>query len=135
MLGILILYTPGKLERLTQQAWDDSGKLGFPIYLYHQQILEPHWLGVSLADSLTGVSEEVTQQDLPTTQQADASVTKSSDPCRTPLPGIEEEPSTALQPKTLLKCCSCARTVSEAYGLPMGKGEVSIEASQVEEYC
>ena len=28
------LYTPGKLDRLTAQAWDNLAKAGFPIYLY-----------------------------------------------------------------------------------------------------
>ena len=30
----IILYTPGKLERLTAQDWDKLAKAGFPIYLY-----------------------------------------------------------------------------------------------------
>ena len=30
----ITLYTPGKLERLTAQAWDILAKVGFPIYLY-----------------------------------------------------------------------------------------------------
>ena len=28
------LYTPGKLERLTAQDWDNLANAGFPIYLY-----------------------------------------------------------------------------------------------------
>ena len=30
----ITLYTPGKLERLTAQDWDNLAKAGFPIYLY-----------------------------------------------------------------------------------------------------
>ena len=30
----IILYTPGKLERLTANDWDALAKEGFPIYLY-----------------------------------------------------------------------------------------------------
>ena len=28
------LYTPGKLDRLTAQDWDNLAKTGFPVYLY-----------------------------------------------------------------------------------------------------
>ena len=30
----ITLYTPGKLDRLTAQDWDNLAKAGFPIYLY-----------------------------------------------------------------------------------------------------
>ena len=30
----ITLYTPGKLDRLTAQDWDNLAKTGFPIYLY-----------------------------------------------------------------------------------------------------
>ena len=30
----ITLYTPGKLDRLTAQDWDNLAKCGFPIYLY-----------------------------------------------------------------------------------------------------
>ena len=30
----ITLYTPGKLDRLTAQDWDNLAKNGFPIYLY-----------------------------------------------------------------------------------------------------
>ena len=30
----ITLYTPGKLDRLTVQDWDNLARAGFPIYLY-----------------------------------------------------------------------------------------------------
>ena len=30
----ITLYTPGKLDRLTAQDWDNLARCGFPIYLY-----------------------------------------------------------------------------------------------------
>ena len=126
------LYTPGKLDRLTAQDWDNLAKAGFPIYLYEPLPAKMGRLTTpSHVMSLTPESEH-TQETL-ASGRADQSH-RSHDALighflendehlwtDIPVPSIADPNDTnLLGPKTLLECCQCAQEFLDEYDLNDG---------------
>ena len=131
----ITLYTPGKVDRLTAQDWDNLAKAGFPIYLCEPLLAKMRRLTTpSHVMSLTPESEQI--QDTLATGRADQSRTqhRSYDALIShllendkhlwtdiPVPSIADPNDTnVFGPKTLLECCQCAQELLDEYDLNDG---------------
>ena len=131
----ITLYTPGNLDRLTAQDWDNLAKAGFPIYLYEPLPAKMRRLTTpSHVMSLTPESAQ-TQETLGN-GRAEQSKTRrrSHDALISHLIGNDEhlwadipvpsigDPNDAnlLKPKTLLECCQDAQEFMNEYDLNDG---------------
>ena len=129
------LQTPGKLDRLTAQDWDNLAKTGFPIYLYEPLPAKMRRLTTpSHVMSLTPGAEKV--QETLASGRADQSQTyhRSYDALIShflqndehlwtdiPVPSVADPNETNLfGPKTLLECCQYAQEFLDEYDLNDG---------------
>ena len=131
----ITLYTPGKLDRLTAQDWDNLAKCGFPIYLY-----EP--LPVKMR-RLTAPSHVMNLNSEPErTQEHDGSWKLARELYHhrshvallshhldnnehlwddLPVPSVADPTDANLvRPKTLLDCCKDAQEFMDEYDLDDG---------------
>ena len=131
----ITLYTPGKLDRLTAQDWDNLARAGFPIYLYEPLPAKMRRLTTpSHVMSLTPESERVQETlangraDQPHYHHRsyDALISHLLENDEhlwdnLPVPSVADPNDTnLLRPKTLLDCCQCAQEFLDEYDLNDG---------------
>ena len=120
----ITLYTPGKLERLTAQDWDNLAKAGFPIYLYEplpakmRRLTTPSHV-MSLAPECQRVQETLANgraeqlQSRHRSHDALISHLLENDEhlwTNIPVPSVADpNDANLLRPKTFLDCCQCAQ--------------------------
>ena len=131
------LYTPGKLERLTAQDWDNLAKAGFPIYLYEplparmRRLATPtHVMKLTSEAKKTqyGTDSRIEAKKQSYHRSEDALIDhflKSEDPLweDIPLPSpsvADPQEENLLRPKTLLEHCKDAREFMDEFDLNDG---------------
>ena len=131
----ITLYTPGKLDRLTAQDWDNLAKCGFPIYLYEPLPAKMRRLTTpSHVMNLTSEPEK-TQDNDGSRQVARKQFHHRSHEAllshhlanvehlwdNLPVPSVADATDTNLaRPKTLLDCCKDAQEFMDEYDLNDG---------------
>ena len=131
----ITLYTPGKLERLTAQDWDNLAKAGFPIYLYEplparmRRLATPtHVMKLTSEAKKTqyGTNSRIEAKKQSYHRSEDALIDhflKSEDPLweDIPLPSVADpEEENLLKPKSLLEHCKDAREFMDEFDLNDG---------------
>ena len=120
----ITLYTPGKLDRLTAQDWDNLAKCGFPIYLYEP--LPAKMRRLTTPSHVVNLSSEPER-----TQEHDGSRELARELYHHRshvallshhLDNNEHYPTDAnlVKPKTLLDCCKDAQEFMDEYALNDG---------------
>ena len=131
----ITLYTPGKLDRLTAQNWDNLAKKGFPIYLYEplpakmRRLTTPsHVMNLNSEPESTQEHEGSRQlaRELYQHRSHLALLSHQLDNNEhlwddLPVPSVADPADTHLvKPKTLLDCCKDAQEFMDEYDLDDG---------------
>ena len=131
----ITLYTPGKLDRLTAQDWDNLAKKGFPIYLYEPLPAKMRRLTTPSHVMNLNSEPERTQEHEGSRQLARELYQHRSHLALLghhldnnehlwddlPVPSLADPTDTNLvKPKTLLDCCKDAQEFMDEYDLDDG---------------
>ena len=131
----ITLYTPGKLDRLTAQDWDNLAKCGFPIYLYEplpakmRRLTTPsHVMNLSSEPERTqehdGSRQVAREQFHHRSHEALLSHYLANTEhlwSDLPVPSVADPTDANLvKPKTLLDCCKDAQEFMDEYDLNDG---------------
>ena len=142
----ITLYTPGKLERLTAQDWDNLAKAGFPIYLYEplparmRRLATPtHVMKLTSEAKKTqfGKDSRIEAKKQSYHRSEDALIDhflKNEDPLweDIPLPSVADpQEENLLRPKSLLEHCTNAREFMDEFDLNDGLDNHAIELMRV----
>ena len=142
----ITLYTPGKLERLTAQDWDNLAKAGFPIYLYEplparmRRLATPtHVMKLTSEAKKTqfGKDSRIEAKKQSYHRSEDALIDhflKNEDPFweDIPLPSVADpQEENLLRPKSLLEHCMNAREFMDEFDLNDGLDNHAIALMRV----
>ena len=142
----ITLYTPGKLERLTAQDWDNLAKAGFPIYLYEplpakmRRITTPtHVMKLTSEAKKTqfGMNSRIEAKKQSYHRSEDALIDhfcQKEDPLweDIPLPSVADpQEENLLRPKSLLEHCNMAREFMDEFDLHDGFDNPAIKTMRV----
>ena len=142
----ITLYTPGKLERLTAQDWDNLAKAGFPIYLYEplparmRRLTTPtHVMKLTSEAKKTqfGQDSRIEAKKQSYHRSEDALINHFlhwEDPLweDIPTPSVADpQEENLLKPKSLLEHCVDAREFMDEFDLNDGFGNQNIEMMRV----
>ena len=131
----ITLYTPGKLDRLTAQDWDNLVRCGFPIYLYEplpakmRRLTTPsHVMNLTSepekTQDHTGSRQVAREQYRHRSYEALLSHFLANDEHlwdEIPVPSVADPTDANLvKPKTLLDCCKDAQEFLDEYDLNDG---------------
>ena len=131
----ITLYTPGKLDRLTAQDWDNLARTGFPIYLYGllpakmRRLTTPsHVMNLTSepekTQDHTGSLQVAREQYRHRSYEALLSHFLANDEHLwedLPVPSVADPTDANLvKPKTLLDCCKDAHELLDEYDLNDG---------------
>ena len=135
----ITLYTPGKLERLTAQDWDNLAKAGFPIYLHEP--LPARMRRLATPTHVMKLTSEAKKTQFGKDSRIEAKkhalidhFLKSEDPLweDIPLPSVADpQEENLLRPKSLLEHCVDAREFMDEFDLNDGFDNQAIELMRV----